>query len=299
MLRHISGDEVEMNGEWIAEVDEIEFKCNLYRYVWDSIQIHFFTPSSHTLFLALHPSTPSSLSHIPSYLGWMALVSRGAAAGATLRRYSLIRLRQCSSLSGLEDELTESAERPKIPLPKWAMDPCGREIKVAKARRLGISTSPHKLNLVARLTRGLPVGEAQRQLHGCKKFHSAHVSACIDTAVVNASAFGLRLDRLVVSEAFVSKGKYLKKMRPWHGKGRFGIEEKKYAHLTVIVRELDDELWEHTVMPQYVHMSYKDERRQENQKDYDLDGWTVKSDLDEAFFNTRERVTGLKIAMEK
>eukprot|EP00171_Calliarthron_tuberculosum_P012465 IDg12465t1 len=147
------------------------------------------------------------------------------------------------SVSGLEEaaaHLTTGRTVAKITR-KWEVDRFGREIRTAKARRLGITTSPHKLNLVARLVRGMPIAEAQRQLVGCRKLHSTHVSECISTAFINAQAFGLREDRLVVHEAFVGKGKYLKKVRPWHGKGRYGIEEKKYAHLTVILRELDDE----------------------------------------------------------
>lgn len=213
--------------------------------------------------------------------------------------FSVLRRRLCSSVSGLEEaaaDLSTGAKQTR----KWALDRFGGEMRTAKARRLGITTSPHKLNLVARLVRGMPIEEAQRQLVGCRKLHSTHVADCIHTAVVNARAFGLREDRLVVEEAYVGKGKYLKKVRPWHGKGRYGIEEKKYAHLTVILRELNDEQWEQQVLPQYINLQYRsDHKRRKKVDKFNIEGWTTVSNLDIAFRDTRDRVQGLKDALEQ
>lgn len=182
----------------------------------------------------------------------------------------------------------------------WPIDPRGEEIRTAKARRLGVTTSVQKLNLVAKLVRNLTVSEAYRQLAGCKKKSAPIVAATIRAAATNARAFGLNQQRLVISEAFVGKGVYLRKLRPWHGKGRFGIEHKKYAHLTVKVRELDDELWEAKVLPQYVHT-----QRSTSKRDHDLNhpihqsslvSWT--SDLDEGFRKTRQAVSELKATIQ-
>lgn len=180
----------------------------------------------------------------------------------------------------------------------WPLDHRGEEVRTAKARRLGISTSDKKLNLVAKLVRGLTVQEAGRQLVGCRKKHADVVMKTIAAAVTNARYFNFREDRLVVSEAFVGKGKYLKRIRPWHGKGRFGIEHKKYAHLTVILRELDEELWEASVLPQYVHMRYRDPNKQRiHDRDHPIhesNRVSFHSQLDVSFRDTRKRVEGLR-----
>lgn len=211
-----------------------------------------------------------------------------------LRLFGRTRRLFCSSVSGLEEEVAAGfSSEVGIQKRRWPLDPYGIEIRTAKARRLGISTSTHKLNLVARLVRGMPVNEAYRQLAGSKKYHSAHVSRTIEAAVTNAKYFGLNVDRLIVQRAFVGKGRYIKSIRP-HSKGRFGIEHKKYAHLTVILQELDEEQWECKVAPQYVHLQY---RKELSNRTYNIEGWTVESDLDNAFFNTRETVKGLKVAL--
>lgn len=218
-----------------------------------------------------------------------------------MRLFSVLWRQLSSSAGGLEEAAAAAAEvsgGARVPR-KWPLDRFGREVRTAKARRLGITTSPHKLNLVARLVRGMPVGEAERQLMSCRKLHSTHVIDCIRTAFVNARAFGLRENRLIIQQSFVGKGRYLKKVRPWRGKGRWGIEEKKYAHLTVILEELDDERWEQRVLSQYVHMQYRsDESCRKKLKEYDIEGWTTVSHLDDAFFETRDRVEGLKAALE-
>lgn len=211
----------------------------------------------------------------------------------------------CSSLSrGLQTEAALELNEAGIarkPRP-WPLDNRGEEIRTAKARRLGISTSPHKLNIVAKLVRGMTINEAERQMVGCRKKHSEHVWKTIAAAVTNARHAGLREDRLVVSHAFVGKGKYLRKIRPWHGKGRYGIEHKKYAHLTVFVRELDEELWEAAVMPKYIHLGY---RHGENDPDHDRNHPIHKSDrvswhsqLDVSMRATRDNIQGLRALLE-
>ncbi len=220
-----------------------------------------------------------------------------------MRLFGVIRRQLCSSVAGLEEEAADLSTKAALraaggatQVRLWPKDEYGREYRTAKARKLGISTSPHKLNLVARLIRGMPVSEALRQLAGTRKFHREHVGATVAAAVTNGRAFGMRLDRLVVERAFVGKGKYLKKVRPWHGKGRYGIEEKKYAHLTVILRELDEEMWEEKVTSKYEHMQF---RKKKSNRNYVLRDVQIGSGLDEAFVRTRERVLGLKSVLEK
>lgn len=202
--------------------------------------------------------------------------------------------RGLQTTTGVEVEQTAVQGRPRV----WPLDHRGEEIKTAKARRLGISTSTQKLNMVAKLVRGMTIKEAERQMVGCRKKHSEHVWKTIAAAVTNARYAGLREDRLVVSEAFVGKGKYLKRIRPWHGKGRWGVEHKKYAHLTVKVRELDEELWEASVMPKYIHMRFgKPRKSPEDDRDHPIhksDRVSWHSQLDLSLRSTKENVEGLR-----
>lgn len=233
-----------------------------------------------TLPFSSAPSTPMSLLRI-------------SRLQSCVRRIHTTSLPKCSADPEFFEDSPE--RRPRV----WPVDPRGEEIRTAKARRLGINVSHRKLNLVAKLVRTLHIEEARRQLIGCNKKTTSIVMQTIDTAVTNARVFGLREDRLIVEEAFVGKGKYLKRIRPWHGKGRFGVEHKKYAHLTVKVRELDEELWEAKVLPQYVHV------RRSNRVHDDANhpvrssphvSWV--SDLDAAAKKTRESIVGLQAALE-
>jgi ribosomal protein L22 len=183
---------------------------------------------------------------------------------------------------------------------RWPRGVDGEPIRTANAKRLGISTSPHKLNLVARLVRGLSVDEAQRQLMGTVKKHRTEVADAIRTAVTNARSFGMVEDRLIVSRAYVNKGKYLKRLRPWHGKGRFGIEHKKYTHLCVEVQELNDEQWESRVMPQYVHMKYRpDSDKPRKLPKRIVAPWTVRSQLDLSLEETKRRSEAVRALLPK
>lgn len=190
---------------------------------------------------------------------------------------------------------------PTMPPRKWPTDNRGEEIRRAKARRMGIAVSPRKLNLVAKLVRGMSIGEAYRQLANCTKKTAPTVRHAIETAVTNARAFGLKPERLVVDEAYVGKGCYIKKIRPWHGKGRFGVEHKKYSHLTVFVRELDEELWEYRVLPRYLHFHRSRQKVIVADASHAIHKSTTVSwvsDLDNCLKTTNERIAGLKVALE-
>jgi ribosomal protein L22 len=179
----------------------------------------------------------------------------------------------------------------------WPLGVDGQPVRTASARRLGISTSPQKLNLVARVVRGLSVSEAHRQLAGVVKKHAKEVGEVIRAAVVNARSFGMDEERLVVSRAFVGKGKYLKRIRPWHGKGRHGVHHKHYAHLNIEVKELSDEMWEATVLPQYVHMRFRPANAGPAGRKLPANivkPWLVRSQLDVSYEATKARAAELK-----
>lgn len=182
-----------------------------------------------------------------------------------------------------------------MPIPEWPEDRRGEPIKTAKARRLGIAISERKLNLVARVIRGLAVPEAHRQLLALNKKAAPIISRVLVAAVRNARTFGLKEDRLIVHEAYVGKGVYLKRIRPWHGKGRHGVHHKKYAHMTVVVRELDDELWELTMVPQYCHFNRgKKDRDDTIHPIHQSDKVSWVSDLDKGLALSNQNIRILK-----
>ncbi|VFQ88888.1 unnamed protein product [Cuscuta campestris] len=102
----------------------------------------------------------------------------------------------------------------------------------------GIKQSPKKVNLVAALVRGMRVEDALLQLQVTVKRAAKTVYQVIHSARANATHnHGLDPARLLVAEAFVGKGLYLKRVS-YHAKGRSGVMERPRCRLTVVVREI-------------------------------------------------------------
>ncbi|CAN6483938.1 unnamed protein product [Victoria cruziana] len=105
----------------------------------------------------------------------------------------------------------------------------------------GIKQSPKKVNLVAALVRGMRVEDALLQLQVTVKRAAKTVYKVIHSARANATHnHGLDPDRLLVAEAFVGKGFYIKKIS-YHSKMRHGIKVRPECRLTVVVRETSPE----------------------------------------------------------
>ncbi|PPS12894.1 hypothetical protein GOBAR_AA07733 [Gossypium barbadense] len=82
-----------------------------------------------------------------------------------------------------------------------------------------IKQSPKKFNLVAALIRGTRVEDALLQLQVTVKRAAKTVYQIIHSARANATHnHGLDPDRLLVAEAFIGKGMFLKRVS-FHGKG--------------------------------------------------------------------------------
>lgn len=104
-----------------------------------------------------------------------------------------------------------------------------------------IKQSPKKVNLVAALVRGMRVEDAMLQLEVTQKRAAVTVKNAIHSARCNASFnHGLDRNRLFIAEAFVGKGKYLKRIS-YHAKGRSGIMHHPSCRLTIIVKEMSPE----------------------------------------------------------
>jgi len=111
---------------------------------------------------------------------------------------------------------------------------------MAKARNMRIS--PRKLNLVAGTIRGVAVEEALNRLAFSKRRIAKEVRKVVQSAIANAeNNHDLDVDRLVVSEARVGRAIVLKRWRP-RARGRVAGIQKPYSHLTVVVREREEQL---------------------------------------------------------
>ncbi len=107
----------------------------------------------------------------------------------------------------------------------------------AMASQRVMKTSPRKLNLVAKLIRGMRVSDALSTLKFCRKRISNDVERVLYAAVSNAeNNHGLDIDNLYVEEAYVGKAMILKRHHV-RGRGRVSQVKKYFSNIKVIVGE--------------------------------------------------------------
>ena len=112
--------------------------------------------------------------------------------------------------------------------------------KQAYAKAKSIRTSGQKLNLVAKLIRGCNIKVAIDQLTFSKKRVSREVLKVLNSAIANAeNNFGLDIDKLVVSEAYVGKSIVMKRMRA-RARGRAARILKPFSKLTILLKEIEE-----------------------------------------------------------
>ena len=112
--------------------------------------------------------------------------------------------------------------------------------KQAYAKAKSIRTSGQKLNLVAKSIRGCNIKVAIDQLTFSKKRVSREVLKVLNSAIANAeNNFGLDIDKLVVSEAYVGKSIVMKRMRA-RARGRAARILKPFSKLTILLREIEE-----------------------------------------------------------
>ncbi|KAJ8656118.1 hypothetical protein O0I10_008131 [Lichtheimia ornata] len=98
-----------------------------------------------------------------------------------------------------------------------------------------MKTSPRKLNMLARQIRNMPVDEAIKQMEFSPKRTAKKIMHNLAFARKNAKdQFGM--ENLVVAQAWVGKGRYIKRIRP-HGRGQFGIMHHPEAHIKFLLKE--------------------------------------------------------------
>jgi len=110
----------------------------------------------------------------------------------------------------------------------------------AKAVLRMLRISPQKLNLLAQLIRGKKVEKALAELEFSHKRVAGQVKKVLESAIANAeNNHGLDTDALVVAEAFVGNSLVMKRFTA-RGRGRSSRIEKPFAHLTIIVRQVEE-----------------------------------------------------------
>ena len=112
-----------------------------------------------------------------------------------------------------------------------------------------VRISPQKLNVVAQMIRGMDVEKALATLAFSRKRISGDVRKVLQSAIANAeNNHQLDVDRLFVKEAAVGRSMVMRRFRP-RARGRVGRLRKPFAHLTVVVREREEEVMGQKVNP--------------------------------------------------
>ncbi|WFD36380.1 hypothetical protein MCUN1_003259 [Malassezia cuniculi] len=95
--------------------------------------------------------------------------------------------------------------------------------------------SHRKLNLLARQISGKPIGFAILQMEFSAKRAARRVRSTLALARDHAEAKGMDANTLVVSEAWVTKGKYIKRVEI-KGRARYGLITHPQARLNIVLR---------------------------------------------------------------
>ena len=110
----------------------------------------------------------------------------------------------------------------------------------AKAVTRTIRVSPQKLNDVCMLIRGKKVASALADLQFSTRRISDTVKKTLESAIANAeNNHDLDVDSLIVAEAYVGKSIVMKRFMV-RGRGKASRILKPFSHLTIVVREVED-----------------------------------------------------------
>jgi large subunit ribosomal protein L22 len=102
-----------------------------------------------------------------------------------------------------------------------------------------VLASPRKVNLVAKMIRGMPAIDAIDALEFCRKAVAQDVKKTLLSAIANAETNnGLDLGLLVVKEAYVGKAVTLRRFMA-RAKGSGNRILKRFSCLTVVLCEVE------------------------------------------------------------
>ena len=109
----------------------------------------------------------------------------------------------------------------------------------ARAELRQVRISPRKVGVVLDLIRNKPCDMAMAILKHTPKAACEPLEKLLKSAIANAeNNHDLDVDQLIVAEAFVGKSITMKRFHA-RGRGRASRIEKPFAHLTIIVREVE------------------------------------------------------------
>lgn len=112
----------------------------------------------------------------------------------------------------------------------------------ASAMLRTLRTSAQKLNLVAQEIRGVSAEKALAKLAFSRRRIASDVRKVLQSAIANAeNNHNLDVDRLYVAEATVGRAMVMKRWRA-RARGRVARIEKPFSHLTVVVREREEQI---------------------------------------------------------
>lgn len=112
----------------------------------------------------------------------------------------------------------------------------------ARAMTRMIRVSPQKLNLVAQMIRGKKANKAVADLTFSRKRIAGTVLKTLESAIANAeNNHSLDVDDLVVAEAFVGRAMTMRRFHA-RGRGRASSIQRPFSHLTIVVRQVGEEL---------------------------------------------------------
>ena len=114
------------------------------------------------------------------------------------------------------------------------------DLKQVRSINKNVRSSVRKLKPILKSIVGKKVEIAIRDLSFSEKRISKDVKKTISSAVANAeNNFGLDIDKLVVSEAYVGKSIVMKRMRA-RARGRAARILKPFSKLTILLKEIEE-----------------------------------------------------------
>lgn len=195
---------------------------------------------------------------IVSYLPSLSLLSKSLSSSSLstgspllhqiLARHLHLSASSCPSALRSPEAASATSAKPAsslllggaVPAPPGEKPSLGSPLFV-RASISGLKQGVKKVNLVAKLVRGMRVEDALMQMAVSPKRAAKVVAQMVHAARANAvQNHGLDGSSLIVAEAYVSKGRYLRRSNP-HGRGKSGVKHRPRCGLTVLVREMNEE----------------------------------------------------------
>lgn len=132
----------------------------------------------------------------------------------------------------------EKGARPKTKSTETAPTVVKKKATEHKYSTANFKISHRKLNMIGRQISGKPIDHAIVQMQFSEKRATSRIKSMLATAKLHATAYkNMDPSKLIVSEAWVTKGpKQLKRLEP-RGRGKFGIRVHPDSRMHVILRE--------------------------------------------------------------